>query len=126
MKRKLVKKLASLAAAALLFFPGSVQQASAASHVGPSANFSDTYSASDTWVIYWYLCGTDLETDNGAASADLRELQKVQLPPNVKVVIQAGGAHRWQIGGIPDGKILFDLLYWDMAVLAVGRGGIPP
>ena len=86
MKRKLAKKLASLAAAALVLFAGGGQQASAASYVGPSADFSDTYGASDSWVIYWYLCGTDLESDNGAASADLRELQRVQLPPNVKVV----------------------------------------
>lgn len=111
MKRKLAKKLASLAAAALLVFTAGGQQASAASHVGPSADFSGAYSPSDTWIIYWYLCGTDLETDNGAASADLRELQRVQLPPNVKVVIQAGGANRWQTSGIPSGgtaRFLYD------------------
>ena len=111
MKRKLAKKLASLAAAALMLFAGGGQQASAASYVGPSADFSDTYGASDSWVIYWYLCGTDLESDNGAASADLRELQRVQLPPNVKVVIQAGGANRWQTSGIPSGgtaRFLYD------------------
>lgn len=111
MNRKLKKALASLAASALLFFPGFGPQASAASHAGPGADFSDTYGTSDTWVIYWYLCGTDLETDAGAASADLRELQKVQLPPNIKVVIQAGGARRWQTGGIPDGgtaRFLYD------------------
>ena len=111
MKRKLVKKLASVAAAAILLFAGCGPQASAASHVGPAADFSDAYSSSDTWVIYWYLCGTDLETEGGAASADLRELQKVSLPPNVKVVIQTGGANQWHTNGIPargTGRFVYD------------------
>ena len=46
-----------------------------------SANFTDTYKADDTWLIQWYLCGTDLETGSGAASADLQELLEVKLPP---------------------------------------------
>jgi len=48
-----------------------------------------------TWVIYWYLCGTDLESENGAATADLEELTSVPLPENVKVVIQTGGTSEW-------------------------------
>lgn len=50
----------------------------------------------DTWVIYWYLCGSDLETNGGAATADLLELLEVTLPENVKVVIETGGASVWQ------------------------------
>lgn len=49
-----------------------------------------------TWVIYWYLCGTDLESENGAATTDLQELMSVPLPENVKVVIQTGGTSEWQ------------------------------
>ncbi|MBQ3725594.1 MAG: clostripain [Selenomonadaceae bacterium] len=61
-----------------------------------SARFEDTYKAEDTWVIYWYVCGTDLETEGGAASADIQELLEVPLPPNVKVVAQTGGTNQWQ------------------------------
>lgn len=61
-----------------------------------NASFEDTYKTEDTWAIYWYLCGTDLETGGGAASADIQELLEVQLPANVKVVIQTGGANQWQ------------------------------
>ena len=103
MKKKFAKKLASLAAAALLLFAGFGSQASAASHVGANADFSNTYNASDTWVVYWYLCGTDLESNNSAATLDLEELLKVRLPSNVKVVIQAGGAYQWHTNGIPNG-----------------------
>ncbi len=49
-----------------------------------------------TWAIYWYLCGSDLESDGGFATDDLNELMEVELPENVKVVIQTGGAYEWQ------------------------------
>lgn len=61
-----------------------------------NANFADTYKADDTWLIQWYLCGTDLETGGGAASADIQELLEVKLPSNVKFLIQTGGTNQWQ------------------------------
>ncbi len=50
----------------------------------------------DEWAIYWYLCGSDLETNNGCATMDLVEMMEVELPENVKVVIQTGGSAEWQ------------------------------
>lgn len=49
-----------------------------------------------SWAVYWYLCGSDLETNGGFASTDLSEMMEVQLPENVNVVIQTGGAAAWQ------------------------------
>ena len=51
--------------------------------------------AAETWAVYWYLCGSNLESEDGAASADLAELLKARLPDNVKVIIQTGGASKW-------------------------------
>lgn len=48
------------------------------------------------WAVYWYLCGSDLESNYGAATSDLTEMMEVELPENVKVVIQTGGANIWQ------------------------------
>lgn len=48
------------------------------------------------WAVYWYLCGSDLETNYGSATTDLMEMLEVQLPENVNVVIQTGGACEWQ------------------------------
>ena len=56
--------------------------------------------AAETWAVYWYLCGSNLESEDGAASADLAELLKARLPDNVKVVIQTGGASKWHRPGI--------------------------
>ena len=57
---------------------------------------------SGSWAIYWYLCGSDLESGGGrpgyggAATLDLQELLNVTLPENVTVVIETGGARKWQ------------------------------
>ena len=60
----------------------------------------DDVSADDTggesWAVYWYLCGSDLETNGGFATTDLEEMMQVELPENVNVVIETGGAAEWQ------------------------------
>lgn len=61
--------------------------------------------AAETWAVYWYLCGSNLESEDGAASADLAELLRARLPDNVKVVIQTGGASKWHRPGISPNNI---------------------
>lgn len=69
------------------------------------ANFEDTYNTGDTWLIQWYLCGTDLETSTGAATNDFQELLNVTLPDNVKVLIQTGGTNQWQNNVVTSGAV---------------------
>lgn len=73
--------------------------------VTKAATFEDEYKAEDTWLIYWYLCGTDLETSGGAASADFQELLDVTLPANIKVLIQTGGTEQWQNNVVTSGAV---------------------
>ena len=47
------------------------------------------------WAVYWYLCGSDLESSGGFATEDLNELMEVELPDNVKIVIETGGSSEW-------------------------------
>lgn len=66
-----------------------------------SKDTADTTSASarsgdGSWAVYWYLCGSDLESNGGFATIDLMEMMEVQVPENVNVVIQTGGAAVWQ------------------------------
>ena len=49
----------------------------------------------DNWLVYIYICGTDLE-EGGLASQSLEEMRNVSLPPNVNVLIYANGAINWQ------------------------------
>ena len=69
------------------------------------ASFTDEYKAEDTWLVYWYLCGTDLETEGGAASADFQEILNVKLPANIKVLIQTGGTNQWQNNVVTAGAV---------------------
>ena len=58
-----------------------------------------------SWAVYWYLCGSDLESGNGFASTDLSEMMEIALPENVTVVIQTGGAAVWQNDLMDPGKL---------------------
>lgn len=57
---------------------------------------ADGYTKDDTLLIYWYICGTDLEEDGGMATNKISQLQEVSLPPNVKVLLYANGSVNWQ------------------------------
>ena len=61
-----------------------------------SAILAERYNPNDTWAIYWYLCGSDLESRAGLASGDLQEMLRVNLPGNVQVIIEAGGSKEWK------------------------------
>lgn len=56
----------------------------------------ETVLTDNEWTIYWYLCGSDLESNYCAATNDLAELMEVELPETIKVIIQTGGASIWQ------------------------------
>ncbi len=53
-------------------------------------------NSDESWVFYWYICGSDLESENGCATSDLEELMSVELPKNIKVVFEAGGSSAWE------------------------------
>ena len=69
----------------------------------PVAEATDVEEGS--WAVYWYLCGSDLETNGGFASTDFGEMLEVALPENVTVVIQTGGAEVWQDERMDAGKL---------------------
>lgn len=52
----------------------------------------------DTWTIFVYLCGSDLESRfffGGAASDDIEEMCKATEADNVSFVIETGGCDYW-------------------------------
>ncbi len=50
----------------------------------------------DTWTVFVYLCGSDLETDAAAASADLYEMMDSAANDRIRFVVQTGGAKSWE------------------------------
>ncbi len=49
----------------------------------------------DTWTVFVYLCGTDLESGQYSATGDLFQMAQAQSNENVKFVIQTGGTAQW-------------------------------
>lgn len=57
-------------------------------------------TAGDTWSVFLYLCGTDLESEGGAATQNIDELMQVNKSDNINVIIETGGTAKWQTEGI--------------------------
>lgn len=57
-------------------------------------------NGSDTVTIMVYMCGTDLESKNGMASADLKEMCNATLSSNVNIIVYTGGCKEWKTTGI--------------------------
>ena len=54
----------------------------------------------DTVTVMVYMNGSDLESEYGYATEDLREMLNATLSDNVNVVIQTGGTKKWKTDGI--------------------------
>ena len=50
----------------------------------------------DEWTIMIYMCGSNLESDDGLASADIEEMLRVSgQPDDVNIIIETGGTTYW-------------------------------
>ena len=47
------------------------------------------------WTIFVYMCGSDLESYNAAASMDLIEMMNSSLGRNARFIVETGGATDW-------------------------------
>lgn len=58
----------------------------------------------DVVTIMVYMCGTDLESKHGMATADLQEMQKASLNDNVNIIVYTGGCKAWKNSVISNTK----------------------
>lgn len=58
-----------------------------------------------TWSIFIYLCGTDLESIDAAATEDLVEMCDSVISDNINIIIQTGGTKKWWNDAINPKKI---------------------
>ena len=54
-------------------------------------------------TVFVYMIGSDLETDGGNASLDLKEMLAADLGEQVNLVIQTGGAMDWEMEEVREG-----------------------
>lgn len=70
-----------------------------------STKCSENTIYSDDYTLLIYMCGSSLESKNGSASDDISELLSADIPKNVNVVLETGGAERWKKHGISADKL---------------------
>lgn len=58
-----------------------------------------------TWTIFIYMCGSNLETKNSAATKNMLEMVSKELPDGVNIIIEAGGSKTWHTDGIENDVI---------------------
>ncbi len=92
---KKIRKIVFLAAVCAALLTGCfVEDVEMSAERAEAASGAQSY-APDSWAVYWYHCGSNLESDWGCASGDLKEMLEVDLPDNVQVVVETGGAETW-------------------------------
>ncbi|MBR5178036.1 MAG: hypothetical protein IKW90_04485 [Lachnospiraceae bacterium] len=69
------------------------------------ADISDIGSGSGKATIMVYVIGSNLESDSGCATMDIQEMCKANIGSNVNLIIEAGGAKRWQNSVMTSGKV---------------------
>lgn len=57
-------------------------------------------SGKDIVTIMVYMCGTDLESKNGMASADLAEMCGATISDKINLIVYTGGCNAWKTQGI--------------------------
>lgn len=58
-----------------------------------------------TWTIFVYMCGSDLESDGGFATADLQEMLDASTGSNIRFIIQTGGSAQWKNNVVSAGQL---------------------
>jgi len=57
----------------------------------------------ETVTVMVYICGADLESQSGMATADLEEMESASLSDSVRVIVETGGSSYWQNSVIKSG-----------------------
>lgn len=57
--------------------------------------YTDTKNAENVTLMI-YMCGADLESNYGCATADLKEMLNANFTDNVNVIVATGGARSWR------------------------------
>lgn len=65
-------------------------------NVSATFNITVLESVMSEWTIMIYMCGSDLESENGLASEDIKEILKVaNQPSDVNIILETGGSTKW-------------------------------
>ena len=66
--------------------------------------------ADDGWTIFVYMCGSNLESDDGFASENMQEMIDASKTPGVRFIVETGGAEEWKNEASPDELDRFEIV----------------
>lgn len=90
------------------------------------AEQEEVKSGNHRFTVMVYMCGTDLESDYGAATADILEMCAADISDDVNVLLYTGGTERWQNNRIsPDTNQIWRIVQDDMVCLEEDIGVRP-
>ena len=76
----------------------------------------------DSITVMVYICGADLESEAGCATADITEMTYAQTGKNCKIIAQTGGAKKWQ-NSVVSSKTVERYLIDNSGLTKVGDAG---
>lgn len=80
----------------------------------------------DQFTIMVYMCGTDLESNYGAATADILEMCEANLNDSVNILLYTGGTSQWQNNLIsPDTNQIWQVMHEDIVCVEEDMGALP-
>ena len=65
--------------------------------------------ADDGWTIFVYICGSNLESEDGFASVNMQEMVDASAISGVRFIVETGGASAWNNGASPDELDRFEI-----------------
>ena len=97
----LLSSITGNASSASQYFTSSMDDNTGAPDMTVASGARDKYTRvlggkKDTVTLMVYLCGTDLESQNGMATADIKEMLAADLGDRVNLLIYTGGCRRWK------------------------------
>ncbi len=65
--------------------------------------------ADDGWTIFVYICGSNLESEDGFASVNMQEMVDASAISGVRFIVETGGASAWNNDASPDELDRFEI-----------------
>ena len=72
--------------------------------------FCGSVCADDSWTIFVYICGSNLESESSFATDNMQEMIDASAVSGVRFVVQTGGAEEWHNGASADELDRFEIV----------------
>ena len=79
----------------------------------------------DEITVLVYMCGTDLESQNGMGTADLKEMVNAKLNSKINLIVYTGGCRRWRNNVVSSRNQIYQIKNGSLTCLKEDAGNAP-